>query len=65
MADKRKSPEEQRGEGAWDQVKGRAKQAGGAIAGDNKTKAEGQWDETKGKVKDKVGEARQKVRDKI
>jgi len=65
MADDRKTPEEQRGEGAWDQAKGRAKQAGGAITGDDKTKAEGQWDETKGKVKDKAGEVRQNVRDKI
>lgn len=65
MASERKSPEEQRAEGAWDQAKGRVKQAAGALTGDDETKAEGLWDETKGKVKDKLGEARQKTRDKI
>jgi uncharacterized protein YjbJ (UPF0337 family) len=65
MADKRKSPEEQRGEGAWDQAKGRAKQAGGAITGNDKTQGKGKADELKGKAKDTIGKARQKVRDNI
>lgn len=64
MADK-KSPEEQKGEGTWDEAKGRMKQAGGSLTGDDKTKREGQADQWKGEAKQKAGEVRQKIRDKI
>ncbi len=61
----RKSPEGQQAEGKWDDVKGRVKEAGGAITGDSETKREGKFDQAKGAVKEKVGEARQKIRDNI
>lgn len=65
MADDRKSPEAQQGEGKAEELKGRAKQAGGAITDNQKTKAEGQADELKGKARQKMGEAREKIRDNI
>ncbi len=57
------NPEKQQAEGKLDKAKGRAKEAGGALTGDDSKKAEGQWDQTKGKVKEKAGEAREKIRD--
>jgi uncharacterized protein YjbJ (UPF0337 family) len=65
MADHRKTPEQQKGEGMLEEAKGRVKQAGGAITGDDKTKREGQFDQLKGEVKQKVAEVRDKIREKI
>lgn len=64
MADK-KSPQEQKGEGTWDEAKGRMKEAGGAVTGDDETKREGKADQMKGKAKQKIGEGREKLREKI
>jgi uncharacterized protein YjbJ (UPF0337 family) len=63
--DRKKTPGEQRGEGFMDEAKGRVKQAGGAITGDDKTKREGQADQWKGEAKQKIADVRDKVRDKI
>ena len=54
----RKSSSEDRGEGAMDKVKGRAKEAAGAVTGDKTKKSEGRSDQTKGTAKDKKGKAK-------
>jgi uncharacterized protein YjbJ (UPF0337 family) len=64
MSDKQ-TPEGQQAEGTWDDIKGRAKEAGGAITGDGEAKREGKLDQAKGSVKKKVGEVREKIRDNI
>ena len=48
-----------------DKITGRAKQAGGAIAGDDELKREGEREERKGEVKEKVDDAVDSVQDKI
>ncbi len=48
-------------EGNLDQAKGRVKQAGGDLTGNDKLKNEGKVDETTGKVKSAVGHAQEKV----
>jgi uncharacterized protein YjbJ (UPF0337 family) len=47
-----------RAEGAMDKAKGRAKEAGGSLTGDESKKAEGRSDQRKGKAKKKKGAAR-------
>jgi uncharacterized protein YjbJ (UPF0337 family) len=51
----RKSSGQDKGEGAMDKVKGRAKEAAGAVTGDKATKSEGRSDQTKGTAKEKKG----------
>jgi len=51
------------GGGKTDELKGRAKEAAGALAGDKKLKREGQLDQAAGKVKQKVEHAVDKVKD--
>jgi uncharacterized protein YjbJ (UPF0337 family) len=53
----RKSSQD-KGEGALDKAKGKAKEATGAVTGDEEKKAEGRSDQTKGTAKDKVGKAK-------
>ncbi len=54
----RKSSSQDKGEGALDKAKGKAKEAAGAATGDKEKKAEGRSDQTKGTAKDKVGKAK-------
>jgi uncharacterized protein YjbJ (UPF0337 family) len=58
-------PERQKAEGTADKIKGRAKEAWGAVTGDNKKKAEGQGDQLKGGAKETMGDVRGKIRDNI
>jgi uncharacterized protein YjbJ (UPF0337 family) len=51
----RKSSDQDKGEGAMDKVKGRAKEATGAVTGDDTKKSEGRSDQTKGTAKEKKG----------
>ncbi|MCW3011991.1 MAG: CsbD family protein [Solirubrobacterales bacterium] len=51
------------GDGAADDAKGRLKEAGGALTGDDDLKREGKVDQGVGTVKDKVGDAGDKVKD--
>ena len=51
----RKSSSQDKGEGAMDKVKGRAKEAAGAVTGDKAMKSEGRSDQSKGTVKEKKG----------
>jgi uncharacterized protein YjbJ (UPF0337 family) len=49
------TPNEDRAEGTVDKVKGRLKDAGGAVTGDRSLQAEGRGDQLKGTVKEKKG----------
>ena len=53
------------GDGTKDDLKGRAKEAGGALTGDDSLKNEGKVDQATGTVKDKVGDASDKVKDLV
>ncbi len=54
----RKSSSQNKGEGALDKAKGKAKEATGAVTGDEAKKSEGQKDQTKGTAKDKLGKTK-------
>jgi uncharacterized protein YjbJ (UPF0337 family) len=54
----RTSSSQDKGEGALDKAKGKAKEATGAVTGNKEKKAEGRSDQTKGTAKDKVGKAK-------
>jgi uncharacterized protein YjbJ (UPF0337 family) len=53
-----KSSTQDKGEGALDKAKGKAKEAAGAVSGDEAKKAEGRSDQTKGTAKDKLGKVK-------
>ncbi len=55
---RRKSSRQDKGEGAMDKAKGRAKEAAGAVMGDKTKKSEGRSDQTKGTAKEKKGKAK-------
>ena len=50
-----RSSREDKNEAAMDRVKGRMKEAGGALTGDKSTKREGRSDQRKSKAKKKKG----------
>jgi len=54
----RKSSSQDKGEGALDKAKGKAKEAAGAITGDEAKKSEGRSDQTKGTLKDRKGKVK-------
>ena len=54
----RKSSSQDKGEGAMDKAKGKAKEATGVVTGDKEKKAEGRSDQTQGTAKDKLGKAK-------
>jgi uncharacterized protein YjbJ (UPF0337 family) len=51
----RTTPDEDRARGAGDKLKGRLKDAGGAVSGDRDLQAEGRADQAKGTLKEKKG----------
>ena len=53
-----KSSTQDKGEGALDKAKGKAKEATGAVSGDEAKKAEGHSDQTKGTAKDNKGKVK-------
>jgi uncharacterized protein YjbJ (UPF0337 family) len=53
------------GDGTTDDMKGRAKEAGGDLTGDKDLQREGKVDQASGTVKDKVGDAADKVKDTV
>ena len=53
-----KSSTQDKGEGTIDKAKGKAKEAAGAVSGDEETKAQGRSDQTKGTAKDKLGKVK-------
>lgn len=54
--------DEQKRDGKKDEAKGRAKQAAGALTGDDETKHEGQAEQKKGEAKQKLGKAKEKLK---
>jgi uncharacterized protein YjbJ (UPF0337 family) len=53
------------GDGTTDDLKGRVKEAGGDLTGDQDLKNEGKVDRASGTVKDKVGDAADTVKDAL
>ena len=53
------------GDGTTDDLKGRIKEAGGDLTGDEGLKNEGKVDQATGTVKDKVGDAADAVKDVV
>jgi uncharacterized protein YjbJ (UPF0337 family) len=53
------------GDGSADEAKGRIKEAGGSLTGDDSLKREGKVDKATGKVKDAVGGAADKAKDAV
>jgi uncharacterized protein YjbJ (UPF0337 family) len=53
------------GDGAADDAKGRVKEAGGSLTGDDSLKREGKVDKASGKVKDAVGDVSDKAKDAV
>ena len=53
------------GDGTKDDAKGRIKEAGGALTGDDSLKNEGKVDQGIGSVKDKIGDAGDKIKDVV
>ena len=53
------------GDGTSDDIKGRLKEAGGDLTGDQDLKNEGKVDRASGEVKDKVGDAADKLKDVV
>jgi uncharacterized protein YjbJ (UPF0337 family) len=54
----RKSSRQNKGEGVLDKAKGKAKEATGAVSGNEAKKSEGRSDQNKGTAKDKLGKAK-------
>jgi uncharacterized protein YjbJ (UPF0337 family) len=52
-------------DGTTDDLKGRIKEAGGALTGDDSLKNEGKVDQATGSVKDAVGDVADKVKDVV
>jgi uncharacterized protein YjbJ (UPF0337 family) len=53
------------GDGSKDDAKGRIKEAGGSLTGDDSLKREGKVDKASGKVKDAVGGVSDKAKDAV
>ncbi len=51
------------GDGNFDNLKGRAKEAAGDLTGDEDLEREGKVDQASGRVKDKVGDVADKAKD--
>lgn len=52
-------------DGGTDEAKGRMKEAGGDLTGDDELKNEGKVDKASGTVKDKAGDAADKAKDVV
>ncbi len=52
-------------EGKWDQVRGRVKEAWGALTDDDLDRSEGKWDRLVGTIKEKTGESADKIEVKL
>jgi uncharacterized protein YjbJ (UPF0337 family) len=53
------------GDGKFDKMKGRAKEAAGDLTDDDDLENEGKVDRASGAIKDKVGKATDKVKDAV
>jgi len=54
-------PNEDQAKGKWDNLKGRVKEAVGAVTGNKKLEAEGAAERVAGAAREKVGEAEKKI----
>lgn len=52
-------------EGRWDQLKGKAKQHWGQLTDDDVDVAEGNYDEFVGRIKERTGEAEERIRERL
>ena len=58
-------PTRQKWEGRWDQLKGRVKEAWGALTDDDLDVAEGDYEQLIGRIKERTGEAREAIRRRL
>jgi uncharacterized protein YjbJ (UPF0337 family) len=52
-------------EGKWDQMRGRVKEAWGALSDDDLDRSEGKWDRLVGTIKERTGESIDKIEDRL
>jgi uncharacterized protein YjbJ (UPF0337 family) len=52
-------------EGKWDQMRGRVKEAWGALTDDDLDRTEGKWDQLVGTIKEKTGESMDAIERKL
>lgn len=52
-------------EGKWDQMRGRVKEAWGALSDDDLDRTEGKWDQVVGTIKEKTGESMDAIERKL
>ncbi len=52
-------------EGAWEQLKGKAKRAWGELTDDDITRAEGSADKLFGIIQEKFGDTKEAIKDKL
>jgi uncharacterized protein YjbJ (UPF0337 family) len=59
------SATQQKWQGRWDQLKGRAKQFWGDLTDDDFTKADGKYDELVGIINERTGETREEIEERL
>ncbi|HEX6332490.1 MAG TPA: CsbD family protein [Actinomycetota bacterium] len=52
-------------EGKWDQMRGRVKEAWGALSDDELDRTEGKWDQLVGTIKEKTGESMEAIEERL
>lgn len=52
-------------EGKWDRMRGRVKEAWGALTDDDLDRTEGKWDRLVGTIKEKTGETADVIEEKL
>jgi uncharacterized protein YjbJ (UPF0337 family) len=52
-------------EGKWDQMRGRVKEAWGALSDDDLDRTEGKWDQVVGTIKERTGESMDAIERKL
>ena len=52
-------------EGKWDQMRGRVKEAWGALSDDDLDRSQGKWDQLVGTIKEKTGESMDVIERKL
>jgi uncharacterized protein YjbJ (UPF0337 family) len=52
-------------EGKWDQMRGRVKEAWGALSDDDLDRTEGKWDQVVGTIKEKTGDSMDVIERKL
>lgn len=58
-------PQEQKAEGAWKQMKGRLKEAWGALSDDELDRMQGRRDQLEGLIEEKTGSSRENIRKEL